>query len=112
MENGEFENCPDLPSQQTQADVLLVLTSICIAISSFGWALDERTAKVSFSESLIMHKFFTISCISLLLLITMGVHKRIRAPELLLARVRLTLQDFNMSCDERGRLILKKTQMK
>eukprot|EP00112_Aurelia_sp_Birch-Aquarium-sp1_P022062 Seg61.2 transcript_id=Seg61.2/GoldUCD/mRNA.D3Y31 product="Nuclear envelope phosphatase-regulatory subunit 1" protein_id=Seg61.2/GoldUCD/D3Y31 len=136
MENGIFNNCPDMPSQQVQAEdlkaferriveyvsslgpqanrwrVLLALTSVCIAIGSFGWAMDEKTVKVSFWESLMIHKFLTISCIALVILIGLGAHKRIRAPQLMLARVRLILQDFNMSCDERGRLILKKTQGK
>jgi len=136
MENGSFNNCPDMPSQQVQAEdlkaferriveyvsslgpqanrwrVLVVLASVCIAVGSFDWALDAGTAKLSFVESLMVHKFFTISCILLLLLIIFGAHKRIRAPQLILARVKLILQDFNMSCDERGRLILKKTQGK
>ncbi|XP_065065250.1 nuclear envelope phosphatase-regulatory subunit 1-like [Rhopilema esculentum] len=136
MENGCFNTCPDMPSQQVQAEdlkaferrvveyvsslgpqanrwrILLALTSVCIAIGSFGWAMDEKTVKISFLESLMIHKFFTISCISLIILIIFGAHKRIRAPQLILARVQLTLQDFNMSCDERGRLILKKTQGK
>lgn len=36
-----------------------------------------------------------------------GIHKRVMAPSIIASRTRIVLSDFNMSCDETGKLILK-----
>lgn len=40
-------------------------------------------------------------------LFMMGVHRKVIAPSIITARMRFVLSDFNMSCDDTGKLILK-----
>lgn len=35
-----------------------------------------------------------------------GIHRRVIAPNIVTSRIREVVSQFNMSCDERGRLIL------
>lgn len=37
----------------------------------------------------------------------MGIHKLVIAPQIITSRTRSVLSDFNMSCDDTGKLILK-----
>ncbi|XP_073081600.1 nuclear envelope phosphatase-regulatory subunit 1 isoform X1 [Manis javanica] len=62
---------------------------------------------VSFFTSLWNHPFFTISCITLIGLFFAGIHKRVVAPSIIAARCRTVLAEYNMSCDDTGKLILK-----
>ncbi|KAJ8878019.1 hypothetical protein PR048_022482 [Dryococelus australis] len=41
------------------------------------------------------------------ILFTLGIHKRVIAPSIIASRARAVLGDFNMSCDDTGKLILK-----
>lgn len=63
--------------------------------------------QVSFFTSLWNHPFFTISCITLIGLFFAGIHKRVVAPSIIAARCRTVLAEYNMSCDDTGKLILK-----
>ncbi|XP_035507772.1 nuclear envelope phosphatase-regulatory subunit 1 [Morone saxatilis] len=63
--------------------------------------------QVSFFSSLWNHPFFTISCITLIALFFAGIHKRVVAPSIIAARCRTVLAEYNMSCDDTGKLILK-----
>ncbi|XP_071065276.1 nuclear envelope phosphatase-regulatory subunit 1 isoform X2 [Dasypus novemcinctus] len=78
-----------------------------------GWLEETRERmnmanwKVSFFTSLWNHPFFTISCITLIGLFFAGIHKRVVAPSIIAARCRTVLAEYNMSCDDTGKLILK-----
>ena len=37
----------------------------------------------------------------------MGIHKRVVAPSIICSRTRQVLADFNMWCDDTGKLVLK-----
>ncbi|XP_046659866.1 nuclear envelope phosphatase-regulatory subunit 1 [Homalodisca vitripennis] len=87
--------------------VILVLVSVCTSMGAYNWLSDPETSVVSFSQSLWNHPFFTISAIILVLLCFMGVHKRVMAPSIITSRTRSVLSDFNMSCDDTGKLILR-----
>lgn len=87
--------------------MVLIVISVCTAAGAGNWLLDPYTTKVSLSTSLWNHPFFTISCIVLLMLFLCGIHKRVVAPSILASRSRQVLADFNMSCDDTGKLILK-----
>ena len=71
------------------------------------WIWDPETAETSFQESLINHPFFSVSCSILFLLFLFGVHKRIVAASIIASRCRIFLAEYNMSCDDDGKLILK-----
>lgn len=87
--------------------MLLIVVSVCTATGAWNWLIDPETQKVSFFTSLWNHPFFTISCITLIGLFFAGIHKRVVAPSIIAARCRTVLAEYNMSCDDTGKLILK-----
>ncbi|KAH0619626.1 hypothetical protein JD844_000418 [Phrynosoma platyrhinos] len=99
--------------------IILIVVSVCTATGAWNWLIDPETQKVSFFTSLWNHPFFTISCITLIGLFFAGIHKRVVAPSMypfhsvlfrrksIAARCRTVLAEYNMSCDDTGKLILK-----
>lgn len=87
--------------------ILLAIISTCTAVGAWYWLTDPHTSDVSFAQSLLNHPFFTTSSIILVILLISGIHKRVIAPSIITARTRIVLTDFNMSCDDTGKLILK-----
>lgn len=81
--------------------------SACTAIGAWQWLVDPETMQVSFLQSLYNHLFFTLSSLLLVLLFMMGIHKRVVCPSIVASRARQVLTDFNMSCDDTGKLILR-----
>ncbi|RWS04185.1 transmembrane protein-like protein [Dinothrombium tinctorium] len=96
-----------LQPQTKKWRLILAISSLLTAIGAFQWLTDPLTSQVTFVQSLVNHPFFTVNCIVLLLLFFMGIHKRVVAPQIIISRVRQVLADFNMSCDDNGRLILR-----
>ncbi|XP_015603026.1 nuclear envelope phosphatase-regulatory subunit 1 homolog isoform X1 [Cephus cinctus] len=90
--------------------VLLGFISVCTAVGAWHWLTDPNTSAVSFTQSLCNHPFFTLASILLVILFMMGVHRRVIAPSIITQRARNVLCDFNMSCDDTGKLILKPTR--
>lgn len=86
---------------------LLLIVGLCTIFTAYKWLLDPETSKVSFTQSLWNHPLFVIATLFLVILFLGGIHKRVVAPSIIVARVRQVLQDFNMSCDDTGKLILK-----
>lgn len=86
---------------------ILVFISVCTATGAWQWLSDDHTKQVSFTQSLWNHPFFAISCLLFIFLFLLGIHKRVVAPSIISARCRAVLADYNMSCDDNGRLILK-----
>ncbi|VEN45786.1 unnamed protein product, partial [Callosobruchus maculatus] len=87
--------------------VVLVAVSICVATGASQWILDPETRVVSLSHSLSNHPFFILSTIILITILLLGVHKRVIAASIITSRTREVLGDFNMSCDDTGKLILR-----
>ncbi|XP_054162475.1 nuclear envelope phosphatase-regulatory subunit 1-like [Oppia nitens] len=96
-----------LEPQTRKWRILLVVISLATLIGGIQWVSDPITSQVSFIESLVNHLFFTTSCILLTTLFIFGVHRKVVTPQVIVSRVRSVLHDFNMSCDDCGRLILK-----
>ncbi|XP_033323861.1 CTD nuclear envelope phosphatase 1 regulatory subunit 2 isoform X2 [Megalopta genalis] len=90
--------------------LLLGFTSVCTAVGAWHWLTDPNTPAVSFTQSLCNHPFFAIASVILVILFMMGVHRRVIAPSIITQRARSVLGDFNMSCDDTGKLILKPTR--
>ncbi|XP_067647039.1 nuclear envelope phosphatase-regulatory subunit 1 homolog isoform X2 [Eurosta solidaginis] len=86
---------------------VLATISICTAIGAFYWLRDPRTSVVPLVESLLLHPIFTFATMTLIILFIMGIHKLVFAPKIITTRMRTVLKDFNMSCDDTGKLILK-----
>ncbi|KAI5694564.1 nuclear envelope phosphatase-regulatory subunit 1 [Diaphorina citri] len=87
--------------------LVLAFISMCTAVGAFYWLTDPDTSNCSFCQSLWNHPFFAISSAILIILFLLGIHKRVIAPSIITSRARLVLTDFNMSCDDSGKLILK-----
>ncbi|KAH8266043.1 hypothetical protein KR038_001077, partial [Drosophila bunnanda] len=90
--------------------VVLSAMSMCTAISAWYWLRDPRTTIVPLTESLFIHPIFTIATLALIVLFTLGIQKLVIAPQIITSRTRTVLGDFNMSCDDTGKLILKPRQ--
>lgn len=87
--------------------MVLIVMSVCTAVGAWTWIWDPHTTQVPFTHSLLNHPFFTISCIMLVMLFLCGIHKRVVSPSIIASRCRQVLADYNMSCDDTGKLILK-----
>jgi len=88
--------------------VVLVVVFLCTVYSSYHWLMDPSIRQMSLYESLGKHVMFTISLPCLLFLfIIVGIHKRVVGPSIVASRCRQVLADFNLSCDDGGKLILK-----
>lgn len=88
--------------------IILLLTVLSTSITAFQWLVDPQTEKVSFLDSLNNHLFFTFNCIGLIILFIFGIHRKVVAPAIIVSRIKSVLENFNMSCDHNGRLILKR----
>ncbi|XP_058805396.1 nuclear envelope phosphatase-regulatory subunit 1 homolog [Phymastichus coffea] len=90
--------------------ILLGFISVCTAVGAWYWLTDPITSTVPFTQSLWNHPFFTVASFILVILFLLGVHRRVIAPSIITQRARSVLGDFNMSCDDTGKLILKPTR--
>ncbi|KAG5670904.1 hypothetical protein PVAND_001133 [Polypedilum vanderplanki] len=88
--------------------ILLTIVSITTSISAFYWISDSKTGRsVSFFSSLLNHPIFLISALCLIILFIYGIHKLVISKQIIVSRTQVVLSDFNMSCNEKGMLILK-----
>jgi len=88
--------------------ITLVVVFFCVLIGAYQWLFDPDTATLPFIQSLLNHLLFFVSAIVLIVLfLLLGIHKRVVAPNIITARTRTVLMDFNMSCDDTGKLLLK-----
>ncbi|XP_030372751.1 nuclear envelope phosphatase-regulatory subunit 1 homolog isoform X4 [Scaptodrosophila lebanonensis] len=90
--------------------IVLSVMSVCTAVSAWYWLRDPRTTVVPLTESLWIHPIFTVATITLIVLFIFGIQKLVVAPQIITSRTRTVLNDFNMSCDDTGKLILKPRQ--
>uniref|UniRef100_A0A914UUK8 Transmembrane protein 188 n=1 Tax=Plectus sambesii TaxID=2011161 RepID=A0A914UUK8_9BILA len=91
--------------------VVLVIAFLCTVYSAYFWVMDPSIREVGLYESLTNHVLFAISLPTLLVLfIAVGIHKRVVGPSIIASRCRQVLSDFNLSCDDSGKLILKPAQ--
>ncbi|XP_055371387.1 nuclear envelope phosphatase-regulatory subunit 1 homolog [Condylostylus longicornis] len=87
--------------------ILLAIVSICTATGAWYWLRDPNTSILPLPESLWYHPVFFCATLSLIILFLFGIHKLVIAPQIITSRMRSVLADFNMSCDDTGKLILK-----
>ncbi|XP_022218577.1 nuclear envelope phosphatase-regulatory subunit 1 homolog isoform X4 [Drosophila obscura] len=90
--------------------IILSAMSMCTAIGAWYWLRDPRTTVVPLTESLWIHPIFTAATVTLIVLFILGIQKLVIAPQIITSRTRNVLGDFNMSCDDTGKLILKPRQ--
>uniref|UniRef100_A0A5S6QYS8 Transmembrane protein 188 n=1 Tax=Trichuris muris TaxID=70415 RepID=A0A5S6QYS8_TRIMR len=86
----------------------VLTTMLCLLLfSAYHWLLDSLTAEGRLIESLWNNKLFSFSVVFTVGLMLCGIHKRIVAPNIIVSRCRTVLAEYNMSCDDSGRLKLK-----
>ncbi|XP_064112588.1 nuclear envelope phosphatase-regulatory subunit 1-like isoform X1 [Macrobrachium nipponense] len=91
----------------TRWRMVLVIVAACTALGAYLWLTDPVTQDATFLQSLLNHLFFTFAASALILLFIMGIHRKVVSPSIITSRTRAVLVDFNMSCDDTGKLILK-----
>ncbi|XP_044750290.1 nuclear envelope phosphatase-regulatory subunit 1 [Coccinella septempunctata] len=91
----------------TRWRIVLIVVSACVAVGAGQWLMDPETRVVPFSQSLANHPFFILATLMFLIIVLLGVQKRVVAASIITSRTREVLSDFNMSCDDTGKLILR-----
>uniref|UniRef100_T1GC05 Transmembrane protein 188 n=1 Tax=Megaselia scalaris TaxID=36166 RepID=T1GC05_MEGSC len=87
--------------------IILAVIASATAIGAYYWLKDPDTSIVPFNESLFNHKIFSLAIISLIMLFLAGVDNLVIAPKIITSRTRTVLSNYNMSCDDTGKLILR-----
>ncbi|XP_037777895.1 nuclear envelope phosphatase-regulatory subunit 1 homolog isoform X4 [Penaeus monodon] len=87
--------------------MVLTVAALSTVFGAYLWLTDPITHSQTVAQSLISHLFFTFAAFSLVLLFIVGIHKKVVFPSIITSRTRIVLSDFNMSCDDTGKLILK-----
>lgn len=105
--------------------IVLCLVTLIAGISAFFWLRDPATSIVPFLDSLLNHYIFTTSALTLITLFGYGIHKLVISPQvrkdsiacssdfhgffsqIIISRTRNVLSEFNLSCDEAGKIILR-----
>jgi hypothetical protein len=87
--------------------IILGICSITTGFSAFFWLRDPQTSFLPLFDSLLNHPLFFLSALALVMLFCYGIHKLVISPQIIISRTRTVLNEFNMSCNERGMLILK-----
>lgn len=109
--------------------IVLCMVTLISGISAFFWLRDPKTSIVPFFDSLLNHYIFTTSALTLITLFCYGIHKLVISPQvswnfalpaddathatsyllmqIIISRTRNVLSEFNLSCDEAGKIILR-----
>lgn len=88
--------------------IILMTFIVAASITTYNFISDPKLSEVSISESLATHKYFSLNLAILSLLILSGVHQRIIGPKIIASRIKKVLKNYNMSCDQTGKLIMKR----
>ncbi|VDP96103.1 unnamed protein product [Echinostoma caproni] len=86
---------------------LLSLVSLSCLITAYFWLMDPTTYQVGFLGSLQKHPQFVLTLLTLAILFLMGAHKKVILPNIIAQRSRVVLAEYNMTCDNSGKLILR-----
>uniref|UniRef100_A0A674MA59 Nuclear envelope phosphatase-regulatory subunit 1 n=1 Tax=Takifugu rubripes TaxID=31033 RepID=A0A674MA59_TAKRU len=81
--------------------MILLVVSVCTATGAWNWLIDPEGPLPDSQESP------TETERTLIALFFAGIHKRVVAPSIIAAHCRTVLAEYNMSCDDTGKLILK-----
>jgi len=90
----------------TRWRIVLVVLALATTFGAWFWLMDPKTFREPFLSSLWTHPNFAVCAFLLILLFFNGIHKRVVAPSIVVGRLQTVLEDYNMSCDEKGRLLL------
>ncbi|XP_065913680.1 nuclear envelope phosphatase-regulatory subunit 1-like isoform X2 [Dysidea avara] len=86
---------------------------LCATLSTFAslWAwIQDGSSYSSYMEMIQTHWWLVTNLLFMVVLYLLGACDKYSAPKLISKRCKAVLHDYNMSCDERGKLILKKSK--
>lgn len=106
---AEILACYQVPTKRWR--IILLISTLTTVIAFAQWRYDMEVEKLSILESLHNHLFFSFNCIIIISLFMIGIHKKVVAPTIIVSRIKSVLENFNMSCDHNGRLILKRSRI-
>ena len=88
--------------------ILLFISVLFVVISGYNFITGIKLDRdFSILSTLYNDKVFIFALLFLLLLIITGAHKRANTSAIILSRNRQVLLDYNLSCNEKGKLIIK-----
>lgn len=93
--------------------ILLFLSIMFVLLSGYSFITNIQLDK-DFSVALALYenKIFALALFFLGLLVFTGAHKRANTSAIILARNRQVLLEYNLSCNEKGKLIIKPSKDK
>ncbi|CAH8446073.1 unnamed protein product [Schistosoma rodhaini] len=87
--------------------IVLSVAVLILLCSSYCWLVDPITYQAGFIGSLQKHPEFVLSLLFLMALFFLGAHKKVVLPSIIAHRSRIVLAEYNMACDNSGKLILR-----
>ncbi|XP_065827447.1 nuclear envelope phosphatase-regulatory subunit 1-like [Oscarella lobularis] len=87
--------------------VFMVVLCVWTFVTGLGWLTDSES-NLSLVESLVYHKGFSMGVGALAFLLATSLYQKALAPQIVARRCRSVLKEYNMSCDDSGRLIVKR----
>eukprot|EP00116_Pleurobrachia_bachei_P014616 sb/3474878/ len=87
---------------------LLIISVLFVLFTGYGFITNlQIDSNFSILAALYENKVFALALIFLALLILTGAHNRADTSAIILSRNRLVLHEYNLSCNEKGKLIIK-----
>lgn len=87
--------------------MLLTILIVATLITFYFLITDESNSTAIYSNLFSKRIFFFVSFSLLICAFLFGIHRKVFASSIIIARFQYILADYNMSCDSDGRLILK-----
>ena len=93
--------------------ILLLLSVFFVMVSGYGFITNiQLDTNFSVVSALYENKVFAVALMFLGLLVLTGAHKRANTSAIILARNRQVLLEYNLSCNDKGKLIIKPSKDK
>ena len=93
--------------------ILLTLSVLFVLVSGYSFITNiQLGSDFSVIMALYENKIFGLALVFLGLLVVTGAHKRANTSAIVLARNRLVLLEYNLSCNDKGKLIIKPSKDK
>lgn len=90
--------------------IVLLVLALSTLIAAIQWLDNQHNQQYLNSiEYLRNNPFIAFNLFIITISLVFGIHKKVVSPNIIANRIRSVLENFNMSCDENGCLILRRT---
>ncbi|KAL5466728.1 hypothetical protein EMCRGX_G030876 [Ephydatia muelleri] len=96
-----------IKGQSRKWRVLLSMLSVCTAAFVINWWMDNSIYE-TYWDVLAAHKGMVAMIVVLFSFYVFGILDKYTAPQIVTSRCRKVLHDYSMSCDDHGKVILKR----